>query len=830
MTTRNSSRGAIASVGRLIGGLLWASVAGMGLAGAVWLGSAKAAEPAPLILSRGEAAGLYQAFPDVCRLQNGDLLCVFYAGYGHVSLPKAGWPKGGRICRVRSEDDGRTWGSPRVVYDGPFDDRDPHIAQMADGSVVCSFFTYRQEKGQTLCDTCLVTSRDGGVTWEAEARIVAPGWPSSAPVRELPDGTRLLGVYREEGSTAFGGVIRSTDRGRTWGAPIPIGQGSGVRLDAETDWVRLKDGTLWAALRGDRVNMHAATSTNAGRSWSAVRDLGFPGHCPHLTRLSTGEILLTHRLPNTALHVSRDEGRTWQGPYAIDTTPGAYASTVELRDGSVLVTYYEEGEGSAVRAHRFRLKADGLEFLSLEAEPVALGTRRELLVDDRLIDRLDGVALKLHEPTPAGVAVRFDHPWEGAFCGYVTVLQDGDRFRMYYRGLPRSGADGSPDEVTCYAESRDGVTWTKPNLGLFEVHGTRSNNVVLAGQAPFSHNFAPFLDSRRGVPPDARFKALAGTTTSGLVAFASGDGLRWRRWRETPVLTQGAFDSQNVAFWSEAEQCYAVYFRTWSDGEFRGFRTVSRASSPDFLNWSSAVSMSFGEAPLEHLYTSQTHPYFRAPHLYIALPMRFLPGRKALSETQAHELGVDPQYGSDCAETVFMTSRGGTRFTRTFLEGFIRPGLDPGNWASRAGMTACGVVPTGPTEMSLYKQAHYAQPSGHLLRYALRTDGFVSVNAPYRGGEWVTKPLTFSGRELLLNVATGAAGSVRVELQDASGRPIAGRSLAEAVEVVGDSIERVVAWKDGTDLQRWAGQRVRLRFLMRDADVYALQVRGGNSQ
>ena len=789
------------------------------------LSAPSATPPAPKVISRSESAGTYQAFTDLCRLRNGDLLCVFYAGYGHVSLPKDGWPKGGRICLVRSEDDGRGWSAPRVLFDGPSDDRDPHVAQMSDGTVVCSFFTYRPEGGQTLCDTCLVTSRDGGVTWDAKPQIVAPGWPSSAPVRELPDGTRLLGIYREDAHTAYGGVIRSTNGGQTWSAPIPIGQGSGVRLDAETDWVRLKDGTLYAALRGDRVNMHYATSRDGGLSWSPVRDLGFPGHCPHLTRLSTGEILLTHRLPNTALHVSRDECQTWQGPYLIDTTPGAYASTVELRDGSVLASYYEEGEASAVRLRRFRLKPDGLEFLPLDAAPRALGSRRELFVDDFLIAQLDGVALKLHEPMLAGIAVRFDRPWEGAFCGYVTVLQDGDRFRLYYRGLPKAGRDGSSDEVTCYAESRDGITWTKPNLGLFAVHGTRDNNVVLAGQAPFSHNFAPFLDLRPGVPTEERFKALAGTSEKGLFAFVSADGLRWRRWREAPVVTRGAFDSQNVAFWSESEQCYALYLRTWTGGEFRGFRTVSRATSPDFVSWSAPVEMSYGDTPREHLYTSQTHPYFRAPHLYVALPMRFLPGRKVLTDAQAKALGVDPGYGSDCAEAVFMTSRGGNRFTRIFMEGFIRPGLDAGNWASRAGMTAWGVVPTSPTEMSLYKQAHYAQPTCHLLRYTLRTDGFVSVNAPYRGGEMVTKPFTFTGRELILNFSTGAAGSVRVELQDALGNPMPGRALADAVELIGDDLERPVGWKSGSDLHSWAGQPVRLRFVMKDADLYSLRIR-----
>jgi hypothetical protein len=324
----------------------------------------------PKVISRGECAGTYQAFPDVCRLKNADLICVFYAGYGHISLPKTDWPKGGRLCFVTSKDEGHTWNVPQILFDGPSDDRDPHVAQMRDGSVLCSFFTYRpQPNGPAICETCLVVSRDGGQTWAAEPQVVAPGWPSSAPVRELPDGTRILGVYHEDVSTAYGGVIRSTNGGKTWCSPIPIGKGSGVRLDAETDFVRLKDGTLYAALRGDRVNMHFATSPDDGLTWSPVKDIGFPAHCPHFTRLSTGEILLVHRLPLTALHISRDECQTWQGPYQLDTTRGAYPSTVELKDGTVLVVYYEEGPGSAVRARRFRLKKDGLEFLELTSQP-----------------------------------------------------------------------------------------------------------------------------------------------------------------------------------------------------------------------------------------------------------------------------------------------------------------------------------------------------------------------------------------------------------------------------------------------------------------------------
>lgn len=459
------------------------------------------------------------------------------------------------------------------------------------------------------------------------------------------------------------------------------------------------------------------------------------------------------------------------------------------------------------------------------APAIDLANRREPFVDRHLIGRLDGCEHRLHAPQPAGTVLRFDAPWEGRFTGYGTVIQDGARFRLYYRGNPTAGADGSNTEVTCCAESTNGLVWTKPLLGLFEVHGTRSNNVILAGQSPFSHNFAPFLDERPGIPKTQRYKALAGTSSSGLHGFISADGIHWSRLQEPPLIRNGAFDSQNVAFWSSAENRYVAYFRTWSKGEFAGFRTISRSTSTNFTDWTPAVPMTFGGTDLEHLYTSQTHPYFRAPHVYVALPMRFVPGRQVLSDAQARALGVNPGYAGDAAETVFMTSRGGTDYDRTFMEGFIRPGPDPGNWASRAGLSVLGLIQTGPAEMSLYKQAHYAQPSAHLIRYTLRLDGFASIHAPFRGGTFTTRPFRFSGRELVLNLATGAAGGVFVEIQDADGKPISGFTRADAIEQAGDEIERVVTWKSGTSVASVAGREIRLQFTLKDADLYALQFR-----
>lgn len=460
---------------------------------------------------------------------------------------------------------------------------------------------------------------------------------------------------------------------------------------------------------------------------------------------------------------------------------------------------------------------------------IALGSNRELFVDRYMIERMENVQLELNRPRDEGPVFQFDRPWEGPFCGYCTVIRTDSGYRCYYRGSPQVGKDGNDREVTCLAESFDGVHWTKPHLGLFDVDGTRDNNVVLSGVAPVTHNFSPFVDSRPGVPESERWKGMGGTVQSGLVAFRSSDGIHWNRWRDQPAIDRSMvpfpsmFDSQNVSCWSSAEQRYLCYFRVFQDG----VRRICRSTSEDYLHWTEPVLMQYrhGEtaAPLEHLYTNQTHPYFRAPQLYVSIAARFMPGRQVLSEQQAQEIQVNPSYFKDTSDAVLMTTRGGDAYDRTFLEGFIRPGIGAHNWVSRTNYPALNVVQTGPAEMSVYVNQDYAQPTAHLHRYSLRLDGFASVRAPYAAGRLVTKPFTFAGDRLLLNFATSAAGGIRVELQDADGKPISGFSAADCHELIGNEIERAVSWQSGSNLGKLAGQPVRLRFEMKDADLYALR-------
>jgi len=308
------------------------------------------------IVCSGDAAGGYAAFPDFCRLRNGDLFCVFYSGYGHVSTPIAGWPKGGRIMAVRSPDNGRSWSKPVVVIDTGHDDRDPSVVCLKDGMLLLNWFTLQQSRVAVL----LARSADQGKTWSEPVTVDLDSHYSfacSSPIRRLPDGSLILGLYHEDGNknVAFGATVKSYDGGKTWKDVALIGEKTGIYLDAETDVAPLKDGVLLAALRSSKVDMHYAQSKDGGKTWGPVQSFGFKGHCPYFLRHSSGVILLAHRVPDTSLHWTNDDGRRWQGPLRIDSVGGAYPSMVELPNDEVYCVYYEERKGSSIRGVRLHV-------------------------------------------------------------------------------------------------------------------------------------------------------------------------------------------------------------------------------------------------------------------------------------------------------------------------------------------------------------------------------------------------------------------------------------------------------------------------------------------
>jgi hypothetical protein len=505
----------------------------------------------------------------------------------------------------------------------------------------------------------------------------------------------------------------------------------------------------------------------------------------------------------------------------------------------------------------------GAEFAG--AQPWDMGTGRELFVDDALIaGRAGRMELRMHHPTPREIALVTGEPWEGNGTNYVTVFRDGDRYRMFYRGshFSYTGGKDRPNhrDLYCYAESRDGVAWSKPELGLFAWEGSKKNNIVWDG--PGSHAFVPFCDANPACKPEAKYKALGvggEGAKHGLYAFASPDAIHWSLLRPEPVITRGDFDSQNLAFWDAQRGQYREYHR-----QFRNGRDIRTATSKDFLHWTEPelltyrsltnpapgegagatvpdvkdpVGASYPPGRVSELYTNQILPYYRAAHILLGFPTRYIDrgwteSAKALPRYDFRQVRAKEsrREGTAVTDGMLMVSRDRRQFA-VWPESFIRPGLRTRDtWFYGDCYQAWGLVETrspiddAPAELSLYATecAGQDQPA-RLRRYTLRIDGFVSAHAPLAGGELITRPLVFRGRRMVVNYSTSAAGSLMVEIQDAQGKPIPGYALADAQDLYGDSLEQAVLWKAGGDVSKLAGREVRLRFVLKDADLYSFQ-------
>ncbi len=453
--------------------------------------------------------------------------------------------------------------------------------------------------------------------------------------------------------------------------------------------------------------------------------------------------------------------------------------------------------------------------LVAHAEPLTLGkdgTQRELFVDGHLIETLTGgVRQHLHKPEPREVVFVTDAPWEGNTSAYYTIFRDGDLFRMYYRAShwdTRSKKE-THRELTCYAESRDGIHWVKPKLGLFEFNGSKDNNIIVDGLG--THCFVAFKDGNPNCPPEARYKGISRgrpVGKPGLYIFESPDGVQWKQKSKDPVITEGAFDSQNLAFWDAHTRQYREYHRTFVNGK----RAIMTGTSSDFIHWTKPMLLTYQEGiPVQHLYTNAVQSYGRASHLLIGFPTRYLP-----DEGQR-------------VEPTLMTSRDGLHFHR-WLEPVVPESAPKDRGGNRSNYMTWGLVeiPSRPNHLSVYAtEAYYTGPNSRVRRFEYRKDGFVSIRAGGDAGELVTNPISLgrlAGR-LTVNYQTHKNGAIRVAIEEPKGQSIAGYTLASCKPLKGDSLQQQVAWKDGGDIShlRRNHPTVRLRFEMKNADLFSLQ-------
>ena len=474
-----------------------------------------------------------------------------------------------------------------------------------------------------------------------------------------------------------------------------------------------------------------------------------------------------------------------------------------------------------------------------------LKNRRECFFDDALLEEYTAT-LRIHQPVFRERVVNFDLPWEGDGSDFFDILKDGDLYRMYFLGwqaMDKNGRLTIPYGIhVCYAESKDGVHWQKPALGLCEWDGNRENNILFDNKTDECYSFHVFRDERPDCPKEEVYKAVAfymePNNVTSLHCLYSADGIHFKK--HHLITRNGMFDSLNTAFWDTTSACYRCYFRNfhdphnkWQDTDNEAenvVRDIRTMLSTDFIHWTEPVMLDFGDSPDIPLYTNNIIPYYRAPHQLIGLPTRYIERKEwndSFDELCGREARLKryqdvPRYGLTVTDCVFMTSRDGVHFKR-YDEAFLPPEPENGrNWIYGDGYPAYGMIetpatiPGGDPELSIYVPSdNWTGKVCGLDRYTLRLDGFVSLHAGERIENILTKPFTFEGSQLYANLATSAWGFMRFTLIDANGTKV------ESCEMIGNSVEKRIAFPDGV-VAALSGKPVQLSIEMRDADLYSI--------
>jgi hypothetical protein len=479
---------------------------------------------------------------------------------------------------------------------------------------------------------------------------------------------------------------------------------------------------------------------------------------------------------------------------------------------------------------------------------INIGSRREVCWDEYLIDRAKDVRVQMHRPEFRNVVLDCNAPWEGNVCGYFVLLNDQEQFRLYYRGLNYDiDQDARPIKYAhatiCYAESRDGKTFRRVPVHKVPFWGTADNNIILN---TIRDNIYFFKDTNPNCAPEALYKGL-GEADQALWLYESADGVNFEKKRV--LADDGAYDSMNVAFWDENTEQYFLFYRGvhgvgTADGKWTAqqggvrhhddiVRDVRVRTSKDFVTWSEPQMIRFDpERDDLELYTNQVQPYYRAKHMFIGFPTRYVDRYEDAQnfaylpdkEHRGRFIRAEGRTGTAMTDAVVMTSRDGLHFRRT-EEAFLTPGVErEGNWYYGDCYFAYGMAetegdrPGSPREISMYAGADYRFGPVKLCRYAIRLDGFLSWRCDYQPGTVITKPLIFDGGHLSINFATSALGYVRIRLLSEDGTPI---EDFDSGKLFGDSVDRPVDFQGS--LATLAGKPIRMEISMSDADLYSFR-------
>lgn len=466
---------------------------------------------------------------------------------------------------------------------------------------------------------------------------------------------------------------------------------------------------------------------------------------------------------------------------------------------------------------------------------IDISEKRECFWDTYLIEKNEGMTLKQHEPRKCDIILHCDKPWEGNVSGYSQILTVGDKIYFYYRGnnlvLNEDMTVKTNKAAICVAISSDGGrTFVRPSLGIYEYEGSTDNNIVFIREK-YVDNFTVIYDENPDCPADEKFKGLLGgdmiDDKTTLKYFKSPDGLRFEY--AGVVDDSGKFDTLNTLFYDTEKKKYFLYFRGFHNIKTNDLwtgatRDIRVKCSDDFVNWSAPRMIEYDNDEDYEMYTNGIYKYPRAD-IFIGKGERYIDrvGDKVnftyLPAASQRKRLIEKwdRSGTAMTDCVLMTSRDGIHFHR-FDEAFLTPGPESEhNWFYGDCYASYRDIVT-EDGITFFCGDNYRISDIDFYRYTLRTDGFISWNAPFSGARVLTKPVTLNAGKLFLNFSTSALGYVRLRVCDLEGNPVDGY---DSGKLFGDSVNRPVDFDK--ELGALSGTPVRLLFELKDCDIYSMR-------
>ena len=464
--------------------------------------------------------------------------------------------------------------------------------------------------------------------------------------------------------------------------------------------------------------------------------------------------------------------------------------------------------------------------------------------DDHLTEKhYTDATLSVNRPLRAEDVIAADMPWEGNQSNFFNLIKEDGYYRIYYQG---KDYPESHETTICYIESRDGLVWTRPELGLCEFNGSRRNNVILKNSGC---NFL-MKDENPDCGESERYKLFEAFSPTGsgqdrvLKCFTSGDGIHFIEHHicETPSHYRNMFDSTNSVFWDKRDGLYYCFFRGCHSSCPSGdrynpepiVREVRVMSSPDCIHWSDSEPLDYSGSMDYQIYTPCIMPYLYDDRYYIGFPTRYnvrpewdacyeqLTGR----EFRRERMKDGDRLGLAVTDCLFMSSRDKKNWCR-FDEAAITPGPEDGyNWEYGDCFPVYGLFetpgrfPGSDPEISFFCESHHwADKPVVMSRYIYRRDGFASYKAGFSEKRLLTVPLTIEGEQLSINFRSSARGYIQLTVLDEYRNPIDGYASCGHF---GDTTHRRIVFDK--PLRGLNNRKVSLDFRMSDAELYSMTI------